>query len=233
MADNIAVTTSPSAGFSVQKAGTTIVSLATALNFTESGNTTVTITNSGGGVASVNINSVAANQNLFETIAVTGQSSVVADNPNDILTLVAGTNISITTNAATDTITINNTNIFGTEFQQAVSDAVSTSNSTTYVNKLTMTTTSLPLGTYRVSWRAETQSAATNNSVDARIQLNATTDLGSRIQEAQDVRDWYNFSGFVYLSLSGINTFNMDYRSNPAASNMSIRRARIELWRVT
>jgi hypothetical protein len=48
-------------------------------------------------------------QNLFSTIAVSGQSDVVADQSSDTLTLVAGTNISITTNAATDTITITNT----------------------------------------------------------------------------------------------------------------------------
>lgn len=46
-------------------------------------------------------------QNLFSTIAVSGQSNVVADTTSDTLTLVAGTNITITTNAATDQITIN------------------------------------------------------------------------------------------------------------------------------
>lgn len=45
-------------------------------------------------------------QNLFSTIAVSGQSNVVADSTSDTLTLVAGTNVTITTNAATDTITI-------------------------------------------------------------------------------------------------------------------------------
>ena len=42
----------------------------------------------------------------FRTIAVAGQSSVVAETTADTLTLVAGTNITLTTNAATDTITI-------------------------------------------------------------------------------------------------------------------------------
>jgi len=46
------------------------------------------------------------NQNLFETIAVSGQSNVVADSPTDTLTLAAGSNVTITTNATTDTITI-------------------------------------------------------------------------------------------------------------------------------
>ena len=47
--------------------------------------------------------------NTFGTISVAGQSDVVADSTSDTLTLVAGTSITITTNAATDTITINST----------------------------------------------------------------------------------------------------------------------------
>ena len=42
----------------------------------------------------------------FKTISVSGQSDIVADDPTDTLTLVAGTGITITTNAATDEITI-------------------------------------------------------------------------------------------------------------------------------
>jgi len=53
----------------------------------------------GGGTAS----------NSFATIAVAGQTSVAADNATDTLTLVAGTNITITTDATTDAITINST----------------------------------------------------------------------------------------------------------------------------
>ncbi len=48
-------------------------------------------------------------QNLFSTIAVSGQSNVVADSTTDTLTLAAGNNITITTDASTDTITINST----------------------------------------------------------------------------------------------------------------------------
>lgn len=46
-------------------------------------------------------------QSLFGTVAVAGQSDVVADSANDTLTLVAGTNVTITTDAGTDAITIN------------------------------------------------------------------------------------------------------------------------------
>ena len=41
----------------------------------------------------------------FKTIAVSGQSDVVADSATDTLTLVAGNNMTITTNASGDSIT--------------------------------------------------------------------------------------------------------------------------------
>jgi hypothetical protein len=53
----------------------------------------------GGGGASV----------AFKTIAVSGQSDVVADAADDTLTLAAGSNVTITTNATSDTITITST----------------------------------------------------------------------------------------------------------------------------
>ena len=48
----------------------------------------------------------AAGGDAFKTISVAGQSDVVADNAADTLTLVAGSNISMTTNAGADSITI-------------------------------------------------------------------------------------------------------------------------------
>lgn len=53
-------------------------------------------------------------QNLFSTIAVSGQSNIVADSTSDTLTLVAGTNVTITTDASTDSITINASGSGGT-----------------------------------------------------------------------------------------------------------------------
>ena len=49
-----------------------------------------------------------AASNSFSTISVSGQNNVVADSATDTLTVVAGTGISITTNATNDSITINN-----------------------------------------------------------------------------------------------------------------------------
>jgi plastocyanin len=62
---------------------------------------------------SITINSTASGSggtasNSFSTIAVAGQTNVVADSSSDTLTLVAGTGITIATNSSTDTITITN-----------------------------------------------------------------------------------------------------------------------------
>lgn len=50
-------------------------------------------------------------QDTFKQIAVAGQTLIQADLPNDTLTLANGSGIDITTNASTDTITIENTGV--------------------------------------------------------------------------------------------------------------------------
>lgn len=45
-------------------------------------------------------------QNLFLTVAVSGQSDIVADSTTDTLTFAAGLNVTLTTDATTDTLTI-------------------------------------------------------------------------------------------------------------------------------
>ena len=56
------------------------------------------------------IGDAGSSQNIFKTFAVAGQSSIVADNNNDIMTVVGGDNITVTTNNSTDTLTFSSTN---------------------------------------------------------------------------------------------------------------------------
>ncbi len=58
------------------------------------------------GTAWVEVGAGGGASDVFKTISVSGQADVVADGSSDTLTLVAGTGISIATNAATDEITI-------------------------------------------------------------------------------------------------------------------------------
>jgi hypothetical protein len=57
---------------------------------------------------SITFNATQSSVNTFSTIAVTGQTSVVADSSADTLTLAAGSGIQITTNAGSNTVTITN-----------------------------------------------------------------------------------------------------------------------------
>jgi hypothetical protein len=65
-----------------------------------------------------------SDQNIFKTIAVSGQDSVVADSNTDTLTIAGSTGLTVTTNATTDTITLTNsgvTSITGTSNEITVS----------------------------------------------------------------------------------------------------------------
>lgn len=77
------------------------------LAFTAGSN--VTITESGGAVTIAASGGGSGASVAFKTIAVSGQSDVVADAADDTLTLTAGSNVTITTNATSDTITIAST----------------------------------------------------------------------------------------------------------------------------
>ena len=59
----------------------------------------------------------------FKTIAVSGQTSVVADSATDTLTLVAGSNMTITTNATGDSITFASTGSSGSATFLGLSDS--------------------------------------------------------------------------------------------------------------
>lgn len=75
------------------------------LTITDAGNGTFTGTLAASNLSGTNT----GDQLVFKTIAVSGQSDVVADSTTDTLTLAAGTGITITTNATTDTVTIAST----------------------------------------------------------------------------------------------------------------------------
>ena len=61
---------------------------------------------SGTGAVTITNTDLGSSQNIFKTVAISGQDSIVADSNSDTLTLAEGSNITLTTNAGTDTITI-------------------------------------------------------------------------------------------------------------------------------
>ena len=78
-----------------------------------------------------------SSQNIFKTIAVSGQSDVVADSNADTLTLVAGSNVTITTNASTDTVTISSTDNNTDTLQTISNDTTNADRFVTFVTNAT------------------------------------------------------------------------------------------------
>ena len=78
------------------------------LNVTD-GSSGQVLTTDGSGALSFSTVSSGSASDSFKTIAVSGQSNVVADSATDTLTLAAGTGITLTTNATSDTVTITGT----------------------------------------------------------------------------------------------------------------------------
>jgi len=83
--------------------------------FTLVAGTGVTITTDAN-TDSITIANSATAPNSFETLAVAGQTSIVADSSTDTLTIAAGTGITLTTDATTDTLTITNSATGGNAF---------------------------------------------------------------------------------------------------------------------
>ena len=83
--------------------------------------TNITITEAGGAVTIAASGGSGGAANAFKTIAVSGQSDVVADSATDTLTLVGAGATTITTNAGTDTITITSTDT-NTDTTDAIAD---------------------------------------------------------------------------------------------------------------
>ena len=67
------------------------------------------VTDGSGTLSFSTISSGGGSQNLFDKVAVAGQSNVAADSTTDTLTFVAGSNMTITTSAANDSVTFAST----------------------------------------------------------------------------------------------------------------------------
>ena len=90
-ASTVTVTSSTGTDGTIQAADGTNAGVLTSANFTKLA--AITGTNTG-------------DQFIFKNVAVAGQSTVTAETTDDTLTLVAGTNITLTTNASNDSVTI-------------------------------------------------------------------------------------------------------------------------------
>ena len=105
------------------------------LSLVAGSNMTITTNASGDSITFASTGGGGGSQNVFSTIAVSGQNNVVADSTTDTLTLVAGSNMTITTNDGSDTITFASTggSTLTTEQVQDIVGAMFSSNTETNI----------------------------------------------------------------------------------------------------
>ena len=134
-------------------------------------------------------------------------------------------------------ILINSGQNFGTYYEYFVSEEESSTNSLSLQTKLAVITQSLPAGTYRISCFAEmkidnsSHEYAVDFDVDGTIQC---TDAGNATGSQSE---WASFYGFVNLNFESgspeTHTLRIRWRASQQSATAYIRRARIEIWRVS
>ena len=166
-------------------------------------NITIT-TNAGTDTITISADGVGGAAGIFSTIAVAGQSNVVADSSTDTLTLTAGNGISITTNASTDTITITNTSA-GVSAFTGLSDAAGLTVDKFYLPAITMLTVSnLGASAYRFDQYGSTNNPTITviNATTIAFNLTAT---GHPFQIQDNTGANYN-TGLYHVSTAGVVT---------------------------
>ena len=127
--------------------------------------------------------------------------------------------------------------VFGQNFLEVSSLGLSSTNSETYQNKLTLTSASVPVGKYRIGWTYSWSHGATNSDFEARILYNTSTQIMAHAQEPQDsgTDQLHRHSGFEYVDVTtaGVQTFELEYRTDDSDDTAYIQRARLEFWRVS
>lgn len=129
---------------------------------------------------------------------------------------------------------ISSVNPFGKDYQLSSSEGTSNTTSSTYQNKVSLTTGSLT-GTYRVSYYCELTIGTANRDAQVRL-YNSTdaTELCMLFRRFNQTTENVPAAGFQYVTFTGAaKTFIIQYNSPNNVAQVNIQRARIELWRVS
>lgn len=120
--------------------------------------------------------------------------------------------------------------------------AVTTHNSTIYIEKLTMDSTIAEAGDYLLLWSYGWNADTTVFDFNARIQQDDTTDLMIHNQEVKDANGIFEStgsdqrhlaSGHIPMALSpGVYQFDIDFKSQSATAEVSMWDARLTLIRM-
>jgi hypothetical protein len=125
--------------------------------------------------------------------------------------------------------------VFGRNYQTSIATSRTTTTSSTFQDKTTLTTLALT-GTYRVGWSAVIDAEAADKQAEARL-YNVTNSevIGvARTLRSTVVTDRISVGGFAEVVFTGAaKTFKIQFKSVNGSTTVGIQDARIELWRVS
>ena len=140
----------------------------------------------------------------------------------------------LTTKEYVDSLITVPSGLFGGENAFAASDAESSTNSITFVEKLSVITEAVPSGTYRIGFTWEWRHSKSNTNFLAEVQIDDTIDIYSfDSSPIVDVNTWRPVTGFHHEEAlsSGVHNVDVDFASSSAGSTSYIRNVEIEFWR--
>lgn len=120
----------------------------------------------------------------------------------------------------------------GSQFNYIEDIGLSTTTSTTYVTKLTLTVNNLPTGLYRIGVNYTWNGSSTTYTFYSRVLLNSVQIGDEHINRIANNTNYIPHQKTFYTVLSGNNTIQLQYRTNNSAGTARIRQTSIELWRV-
>ena len=111
------------------------------------------------------------------------------------------------------------------------SDGVTADTSTTYQQKVRLVTSSLLPGDYTIFWTCELSITDPKSDINTRVQIDDTTTISEESGRVNELGLYDIRTGFIKTTISsGSHNIDLDY-SNSNAKTLSIRRARIELFK--
>jgi hypothetical protein len=116
-------------------------------------------------------------------------------------------------------------------YQTAISAAESSTTSTTvWTTKVSLTTPALPLGDYRLGWRYKWRAGA-NRQLDFRIRNGS--DLFTSQPFTPSAAERRADAGFLSVTgISGAQTYNLDFKITGSGTTLYMSDAYLEFWRV-
>lgn len=132
--------------------------------------------------------------------------------------------------------------VFGQNFHRASKTSSQSTTSSSYVNYLTLTTSNVPAGTYRIGWSSVFRQSSTSRDYSARVHVDNSINIidpnnGGEIQvepkdSGSDQRIPAAGFGYVTFATSGSHTIDYDFREQSGSTAYTYS-AHLEFWRVS